>query len=118
MEQELSLQAECGSPLEFYSVTHSQYDNTAKKFSTSTPKKAVSCDVSLNTNSDDMEVEMQSNISTSIVSTASPFSVELSSRKDISNNELDDDIIEQLQIHNGRVWDRKYVDNITDAVNV
>ena len=79
------------------------------KFATSTPTKIVSCDVSLNT-SDDVEVEIESKISTvSTVSTASSFSVELNSSKDISNNEWDNDIIEQLQIRKGRVWDRKYV---------
>ena len=95
---------ECSSSAEFDSVTYSQYDSPPMKFSTSTPTKTVTFDVS---NSDDVEVEMERKVSTvSTVSTASLFS---NSSKNISSIELDNDVIEQLQICNGRVWDRKYV---------
>ena len=109
-DQEFNLQSIGSSSIEFDNVTYSQYDDTAEmKFATSTPTKIVSCDVSINT-SDDVGLEIESKISTvSTVSTASSFSVELNSSKDISNNEWDNDIIEQLQIRKGRVWDRKYV---------
>ena len=109
-DSESGLQSACTSSVEFDSVAYSQCDSSAMKFCTSTPTRTVSCDVSLNTNTDDVEMEMPSKISiVSTVSTASPFSFELNSSKDVSNSKVDNDIIEKLQIHNGRVWDRKYV---------
>lgn len=111
-DEEFDLQSTGSSSIGFDNITYLQCDDiTEMKFATSTPTKVVSYDdESLNTNSDDVEVEMASQISAvNTVSTASSFSFELNSSKDIADKELDNNIIEQLQIRKGRVWDRKYV---------
>lgn len=105
------------SSLEFdSSVTLSQSDTTTSltKFSTSTPKKSLSyVELGDAIMSENVETELHSeeisNATCSTVATTNSSLLESSDIKEISNAELDNDVIEQLQIHSKRVWSKKYV---------
>ena len=72
-------------------------------FSTSTPKKPIDIFYRLDDSDSENDVVHIKGISnTSTVPTSSSIDF-----KNISDTKLDSDVIEQLQIHNRRIWDRK-----------
>ena len=94
------------SLVEFDSARYSQSDaatTSSNRFSTSTPKKFIACYRLHDSDSEnDVELHIEGISNTSTVPTSSSTDF-----KNISDTKLDSDVIEQLQIHNRRVWDRK-----------
>ena len=86
------------SSIEFDGARYSQSETATKKFSTSTPKKStVYHDVLVDSDSiDDVELPIEGISNTSTVLTSPSIDAK-----------LDIDVIEQMQIHDRRIWDRK-----------
>ena len=94
------------SLVEFDSARYSQIDTNSIKFSTSTPKKSKAYHTILGDSDSENDIELHSEriSSVSTVLTSSLSDIESISTSD---TKLDIDVIEQLQIHNRRVWNRK-----------
>ena len=90
---------------------YSQSDTVASssfKVSTSTPKRSITFVPILDSDSEDhIELNSQKVSDSSVASMSSSSLIELSDIKINDDTKLDTDAIEQLQIHNKRVWDKK-----------
>ena len=80
----------------------------SSSFKFSTPKRSVTFDTFADNDSEDhIEFSSKTVSDSSAVSMSSNSLLELSDITINNDTKLDTDVIEQLQIHNKRVWDRK-----------
>ena len=109
-DQSFDTEFSSSSLVEFDRV-YSQSDAVASslsKFLTSTPKRSVPFVSIVDSDSEDhIELNSQKVSDSSVASMSSSPLIELSDIKINDDTKLDTDAVEQLQIHNKRVWDKK-----------